>query len=123
MWCPHCESTDTSERRVRTELGYRRFRCRTYHRKFNERSGTQFHLLYLTGVVCLVVLWGVVQQAGTDGLAAYRCGPEAGRSTIYSDLAIANALTLKSPYCLSLRCAGFISSVLELMALTPPMPD
>ena len=26
MGCPHCESTDTSERRERTALGYRRFR-------------------------------------------------------------------------------------------------
>src|SRR5215510_14279787 len=60
MWCPHCESADTSERRGRTALGYRRFRCRTCKREFNERTGTSFnHLQYPTDVVCLVVLWRV----------------------------------------------------------------
>src|SRR4051794_12688967 len=60
MRCPHCESADTSERRERTELGYRRFRCRTCHREFNERTGTRFtHLQYPTDIVCLVVLWRV----------------------------------------------------------------
>jgi len=39
-------------------LGYRRFRCRTCKREFNERTGTCFnHLQYPTDVVCLVVLW------------------------------------------------------------------
>ena len=60
MECPHCEAADTSERRERTELGYRRFRCRTCQREFNERTGTRFnHLQYPTDVVCLVVLWRV----------------------------------------------------------------
>jgi putative transposase len=60
MWCPHCESTDASERRDRTELGYRRFRCRTCKRELNERTGTSVnHLQYPTDVVCLVGLWRV----------------------------------------------------------------
>ena len=60
MRCPHCESDDTSERRERTHLGYRRFRCGTCHREFNERTGTRFnHLQYPTDIVCLVVLWRV----------------------------------------------------------------
>jgi putative transposase len=60
MRCPHCESADTTERRERTSLGYRRFRCRTCQRKFNERTGTSFnHLQYPTDVVCLVGLWRV----------------------------------------------------------------
>src|SRR3989475_4640588 len=60
MRCPHCESSATSERRERTELGYRRFRCRACLREFNERTGTRFnHLQYPTDVVCLVVLWRV----------------------------------------------------------------
>src|SRR5688500_2835590 len=47
MRCPHCESADTSERRERTALGYRRFRCPTCKREFNERTGTRFnHLQY-----------------------------------------------------------------------------
>src|SRR5438445_11150835 len=60
MRCPHCESTATTERRERTELGYLRFRCRACHREFNERTRTRFnHLQYPTDVVCLVVLWRV----------------------------------------------------------------
>jgi transposase-like protein len=63
MWCPHCASADTSERRERTALGYRRFRCHTCKREFNERTGTSFtHLQYPTDVVCLVVLWRVRYQ-------------------------------------------------------------
>ena len=60
MGCPHCESTDTTERHERTALGYRRFRCHTCQREFNERTGTRFnHLQYPTDVVCLVVLWRI----------------------------------------------------------------
>jgi len=60
MRCPHCESADTTERRERTELGYRRFRCLSCRREFNERTGTRFnHLQYPTDIVCLVVLWRV----------------------------------------------------------------
>ena len=58
MPCPHCESTATVERPDRTEFGLRRFRCRTYKRGFNERTGTPYNRLqYPTDVVCLVVLW------------------------------------------------------------------
>jgi putative transposase len=58
MTCPHCESTATTEHPDRTELGYRRFRCRDCRRGFNERTGTPFNRLqYPTDVVCLVVLW------------------------------------------------------------------
>jgi transposase-like protein len=45
MRCPHCEATETVERREQTELGYRRFRCRTCKREFNERTGTRFNHL------------------------------------------------------------------------------
>jgi putative transposase len=58
MRCPFCQSTSTTERPDRTELGYRRFRCRDCRRGFNERTGTPFNRLqYPTNVVCLVVLW------------------------------------------------------------------
>jgi putative transposase len=40
MRCPHCLSTATTARSERTELGYRRFRCRNCGRVFNERTGT-----------------------------------------------------------------------------------
>jgi putative transposase len=58
MTCPHCRSTATTERLDRTELGYRRFRCRACHRGFNERTETPYNRLqYPTDVVCLVILW------------------------------------------------------------------
>lgn len=58
MRCPACNSRATTERSDRTELGYRRFRCRDCHCGFNERSGTMFNRLqYPTDVVCLAVLW------------------------------------------------------------------
>ena len=58
MSCPHCASTTTTERPDRTALGYRRFRCRSCNRGFNERTGTLFnHLQFPTDVICFVVLW------------------------------------------------------------------
>jgi transposase-like protein len=46
MQCPHCETTETAERREQWE--------------FNERSGTRFNpLQYPTDMVCRVVLWRV----------------------------------------------------------------
>jgi putative transposase len=60
MRCPHCKSAGTVERPERTELGYRRFRCRTCKREWNERTGTRYnHLHYPTDIVCLVMLWRV----------------------------------------------------------------
>jgi putative transposase len=57
MTCPHCESATTTECPHRTELGYRRFRCRTCQRRFNERTGTAYNRLqYPTDIVSLVVL-------------------------------------------------------------------
>src|SRR5262245_34869401 len=70
MRCPHCEATDTVERTERTELGYRRFRCRTCKREFNERTGTRFNYLqYPTDIVCLVVLWRVRYKLSLRDLA------------------------------------------------------
>jgi putative transposase len=58
MTCPHCASSATTDRPDRTELGYRRFRCRDCTRVFNERTGTLFNRLqYPTDVVSLVILW------------------------------------------------------------------
>ena len=42
MNCPHCRSTATSKRPHRSALGYRRFACRSCHRRFNERTGMRF---------------------------------------------------------------------------------
>jgi hypothetical protein len=38
---PHCASTASSDCPNRTELGYRRFRCRDCRHMFNERTGTR----------------------------------------------------------------------------------
>ena len=38
--CPRCQSNATSERKHGSALGYRRFSCRSCHRRFNERTGT-----------------------------------------------------------------------------------
>jgi hypothetical protein len=45
MRWPQCEAVDTSERRERTDLGDRRFRCRPWKRECKERSGTRFNPL------------------------------------------------------------------------------
>jgi putative transposase len=57
MKCPHCQSVHTTQRPERTDLGYRRFRCRGWHREFNERTGTPFNRLqYTSDFICLVVV-------------------------------------------------------------------
>src|SRR3954447_6403641 len=40
MRCLECGSEAVTERPERTAQGYRRFRCRTCGKQFNERSGT-----------------------------------------------------------------------------------
>jgi putative transposase len=70
MTCPHCESTATTERPERTELGYHRFRCRDCQREFNERTGTPFNRLqYPTNLICLVILWRVRYKLSLRELA------------------------------------------------------
>jgi transposase-like protein len=64
MRCPHCEAMAAKERREQPELGYRRFRCGTRHREFNERTGTRFnHLQYPTDVGRFVLWWSAVEFA------------------------------------------------------------
>src|SRR4028118_268855 len=58
MQCLECGSEAVAERPERTAQGYRRFRCRTCGKQFNERSGTLLnHAQYPSDVVALVVLW------------------------------------------------------------------
>jgi transposase-like protein len=86
MRCPACNSRATTERSDRTELGYRRFRCRDCACGFNERSSTMFNRLqHSTDVICLVVLWRlryklnlrglveIVNRHGIRALAQFRC--------------------------------------------------
>ena len=58
MDCVACGSSAVMERPERAARGYRRFRCRTCGKQFNERSGTVLnHAQYPSDVIALVVLW------------------------------------------------------------------
>jgi putative transposase len=53
-----CGSETITERSERTAQGYRRFRCRSCAKQFNERSGTRLNRAYYpSDVIALVVLW------------------------------------------------------------------
>ena len=58
MRCIGCGSAAVSERPERTAQGYRRFRCRTCGKQFNERSdGILNRAQFPSDVVALVVFW------------------------------------------------------------------
>jgi putative transposase len=58
MGCVGCGSSGVSERPERTAQGYRRFRCRTCGKQFNERSaGVLNRRQYPSDITALVVLW------------------------------------------------------------------
>src|ERR671938_654057 len=58
MQCLECGSEAVTERPERRAQGYRRFRCRTCGKQFNERSGgLRNRTQYPSDVVALVVLW------------------------------------------------------------------
>src|SRR5829696_5134677 len=58
MRCWECGSEAVMERPERTAQGYRRFRCRTCGKQFNERSGGALNQTqYPSDVIALVVLW------------------------------------------------------------------
>ena len=58
MRCLECGSDAVTERPERTAQGYRRFRCRTCGKQFNERSDTLLNRAqYPSDVIALVVLW------------------------------------------------------------------
>jgi hypothetical protein len=57
-------------------------------------------------------------------VASHRAAHGPGAPRVYADLAIECALVFKSVYHLSLRAAqGFLSSVMELMKVSLPVPD
>src|SRR3712207_6277804 len=63
MRCPQCGSERIGERSERTAQGYRRFRCRSCGKQFNERTGTVLNRAqYPSDVVALVVLWRLRYQ-------------------------------------------------------------
>jgi putative transposase len=58
MECVCCGSAAARERSERTAQGYRRFRCRSCGKQFNERSvGVLNRTQYPSDVIALVVLW------------------------------------------------------------------
>ena len=58
MRCIGCGSDAATERPERTAQGYKRFRCRTCGKQFNERSGSVLNRTqYPSDVIALVVLW------------------------------------------------------------------
>ena len=58
MRCLECGSEAVTERPERIAQGYRRFRCRTCGKQFNERSGSALNRTqYPSDVIALVVLW------------------------------------------------------------------
>jgi putative transposase len=70
MQCPACGSTTVSERPERTTQGYRRFRCGTCSKQFNERSvGVLNRAQYPSGVIALVVLWRLRYKLSLRDLA------------------------------------------------------
>jgi hypothetical protein len=58
MECVCCGSAAVRERPEHTAQGYRRLRCRTCGKQFNERSGGSLNWTqYPSDVIALVVLW------------------------------------------------------------------
>jgi putative transposase len=58
MRCIGCGSAAVAGRPERTTQGYRRFRCRSCGKQFNERTGTVLNRAqYPSDVIALVVLW------------------------------------------------------------------
>src|SRR6202167_2590345 len=70
MRCVACDSSAISERPERTAQGYRRFRCRTCGKQFNERStGLLNRSQYPSDVIALVVLWRLRYKLSLRDLA------------------------------------------------------
>jgi putative transposase len=70
MRCVACDSSAISERSEHTVQGYRRFRCRTCGKQFNERStGVLNRTQYPSDVVALVVLWRLRDRLSLRDLA------------------------------------------------------
>ena len=58
MTCPHCTCDRTTTLDQPTKLCYKRYRCNSCGKTFNERTGTPYNFLeYPTDIVVLVVLW------------------------------------------------------------------
>ena len=71
MRCIRCGSQAVTERPECTAQGYRRFRCRSCGKQFNERTGTALNRAqYPSDVVALVVLWRLRYKLSLRDLVA-----------------------------------------------------
>jgi putative transposase len=71
MRCMGCGSAAVSERLEHTAQGYRRFRCRSCGKQFNERSGGALNRAqFPSDVIALVVLWRLRYQLSLRNLRA-----------------------------------------------------
>ena len=80
MRCIGCGSDAATERPERTAQGYKRFRCRTCGKQFNERTGTVLNRTQCpSDVIALVVLWRLRPKLVLSGLvpASIACGLQA----------------------------------------------
>lgn len=58
MNCPHCHSKNVKHCKIKTDLGYKQYRCRTCGKQYNERTGTPLNYIhYPTEVVMLAVYY------------------------------------------------------------------
>jgi transposase-like protein len=85
MRCPACQSTVVREPPERTAQGYRRFRCLTCTKQFNERSGGVLNQTqHPTDIIAMVVLWLLRYKLSlrdlTDMNLRRRCKGRVGRS-------------------------------------------
>ena len=70
MRCAACRSTAVRHRSERTAQGYRRFRCGSCGKQFNERSaGLLNRAQYPSDVIALVVLWRLRYKLSLRDLA------------------------------------------------------
>jgi transposase-like protein len=72
MDCPYCQSTQFTQLKRRTSLGYAIFRCHSCHRDYNERTGTPFNRIEVpTDIVFEVLLCRVRYKLSYRDVAEY----------------------------------------------------
>ena len=70
MDCPHCSSSNVSERSRLTKHGYKTYYCQNCKRGFNERTGTPFNRSRVpTPIIFKVVLWRLRYKLSLTDLA------------------------------------------------------
>ena len=99
MRCIECGSEAVTERSERTAQGYRRFRCRTCGKQFNERSGTLLNRAQYP--LPPIIFPGRPERWWGD--EALKAEPDAPQATLEQRHQAAGDV-------LALRCRGFFSA-------------